>query len=435
LRIAWFSPYCRDSAIGRFSDLVVRQLATEHHVTLWVPDLATNRTGPVETIPVQSCTTAALNDLESYDLAVYNLGNDYPYHGLIHEFSTRRPGLVILHDLVLHHLFASLYLEHRHDPGEYLTQLRKYYGDAATQAAESALAGTGQPIWETEDVSRWPLFEPTLEGALGVVTHSEFARERVTSRFAGPVFRLYLPYDRGNAEGDAPVSRKQKLLLLSLGHVNRNKRTHAVLNVLAARPDLCERLRFVILGPVDPTYKAECDAIIAAGGLRQTAEFLGRVDDATLDGYLADADICVNLRYPVTETGSASLAEEMLHGKPVIVTNIGCYADVPDDAVRKVNPAREHEDLQRVLSELVSIPESRAKTGANAKAFAEAHFSPALYARQLGPIFEEVCSAAPLLSCIDRVGDVLSAMGVTRPMKISDTISEEFTALFGDATG
>lgn len=434
MKIAWFSPYCRESAIGRFSDAVVRRLAMTEQVALWVPDLVTNRSGPVETRSFQACTPEALRELESYDLAVYNMGNHYPYHGLIQEFSNCRPGLVVLHDLVLHHFFAALYLQHRNSPREYLTQLSRYYGNDALQAAEEALEGRRRPIWESDDVSRWPLFEPALDRALGVVTHSEFARQQIASRFGGPVFRLSLPYDKGVGAIPISDSREDRLLLLSVGHVNRNKRTHAVLHALAARPDLRERLRFVIAGPFDARYKSECDAIINAGGLQRTVEFLGRVDDETLHRYLVSADLCVNLRFPVTETGSASLAEEMLHGKPVIVTNIGCYSDVPDECVRKVNPEREQEDLQRALSELAGDAGRRAQIGNQAKAFAEAHFTPVRYARELTPVFEETVSGAPVLSCLDRIGDVLGAMGVTPSMEIPDLVAAEFTALFGDAS-
>ena len=426
MKIAWFTPYCRESAIGRYSDVVVRELARFHQVSLWIPDLPTNRAGPVETISVRSCSPAAILRLQEYDLAVYNIGNHYPYHGLIYEFSQSFPGLTVLHDLVLHHFFASLYLEHQNDPEGYLKLLQTWYGVEIRHTAENALAGRRKSMWESDDVIRWPLFEPALENSLGVVTHSEFAREHVASRFAGPVSRLFLPYDKDQHEPKIHVSTgRSKILLLSVGQVNRNKRVHAVLNALAFNREFTSKVEYVILGPVDATYKTECDQIIAAGDLKGVVHFLGRVDDATLHAYLSRADICINLRFPVTETGSASLAEEMLHGKAVIVTNTGCYADVPDDCVYKVSPEQEESDLQQGLSRLIGDPGERLRMGQCAKAFAEKHFCPGIYIEELTPFMESVCSTAPLLRCIDRVGNILTTMGVSPEMQICDTISEQ----------
>src|ERR687883_41463 len=42
------------------------------------------------------------------DVALYHVGNDPDAHGWIVDALRRRPGVVVLHDLVLHHLVAGL---------------------------------------------------------------------------------------------------------------------------------------------------------------------------------------------------------------------------------------------------------------------------------------------------------------------------------------
>ena len=44
------------------------------------------------------------------DLSVYHLGNNPDAHGWILDALRRRPGAVVLHDFVLHHLVAGLTL-------------------------------------------------------------------------------------------------------------------------------------------------------------------------------------------------------------------------------------------------------------------------------------------------------------------------------------
>ena len=41
------------------------------------------------------------------DVALYHVGNDPEAHGWIAEALSRRPGVVVLHDFVLHHLVAG----------------------------------------------------------------------------------------------------------------------------------------------------------------------------------------------------------------------------------------------------------------------------------------------------------------------------------------
>src|SRR5215210_5752110 len=56
-----------------------------------------------------------------YDAAVYQLGNN-PHHELMYAEAMRRPGVVVLHDLVLHHLIVEMTLA-RGDADGYVAAL------------------------------------------------------------------------------------------------------------------------------------------------------------------------------------------------------------------------------------------------------------------------------------------------------------------------
>ena len=70
------------------------------------------------------------------DLAVYHIGNNPDAHGWIVDALRRTPGLVVLHDFVLHHLVSGITLA-RGDSKAYLDALERdgglWHGCSATQ--------------------------------------------------------------------------------------------------------------------------------------------------------------------------------------------------------------------------------------------------------------------------------------------------------------
>ena len=61
------------------------------------------------------------------DVALYHVGNDAEAHGWIVEALRRRPGVVVLHDFVLHHLVVGLTFA-RGDMAGYLSAMEREAG-------------------------------------------------------------------------------------------------------------------------------------------------------------------------------------------------------------------------------------------------------------------------------------------------------------------
>jgi len=62
--------------------------------------------------------------LRRTDVALYHVGNNPQAHGWIVDALRRRPGVVVLHDLVLHHLVAGLTLA-RGNPSGYIAAMER----------------------------------------------------------------------------------------------------------------------------------------------------------------------------------------------------------------------------------------------------------------------------------------------------------------------
>ena len=82
------------------------------------------------------------------DIALYHVGNDPEAHGWIVEALRRRPGVVVLHELVLHHLVAGITLA-RGDAAGYLAAMEAEHGLAGRLLAYGVLDNRIPPLWET----------------------------------------------------------------------------------------------------------------------------------------------------------------------------------------------------------------------------------------------------------------------------------------------
>lgn len=422
MKIAWFTPLAEGSAIGRASSYIVRELAKVAEVELWHFER-----GPLRAVEVKTvfAPAADLGRLTDFDLVVYNFGNHLPYHGEIFEVARQHPGVVVLHDYVMHHFFAALYLEKRRDPAGYVAEMEHWYGGAGRAAAERSLAG--ERVWESDAVVDFPLVERCTEGALGVIAHSEYLLDAVRRVYTGPARKISLPYETGITAADGGRERlgipAGQLFLLTVGHVNPNKRVHAVLEAMGPG------MHYVVAGPADPGYQRRLERIVKERGLGERVQFLGRVSDEVLHGCLAAADVCFNLRMPAIEGASASVIEEMLYGKAVVVTDVGFYRELPADCVVKIDPANEAAELAAALARLGEAGE-RSAMGERARAYAQETFRADRYARDLLRFSWDVRNAQPLLGLTDRIAAELQRMKVSSDMAIVGTVAETVGELF-----
>ena len=81
------------------------------------------------------------------DLSVYHIGNNPEAHGWIVEALRRTPGVVVLHDFVLHHLVAGLTIGRRDGHG-YLDAMEREGGVVGRLLGHAVLDKRIPPLWE-----------------------------------------------------------------------------------------------------------------------------------------------------------------------------------------------------------------------------------------------------------------------------------------------
>ena len=126
------------------------------------------------------------------DIALYQIGNNPEAHGWIVDALRKRPGVVVLHELVLHHLISGITLG-RGNGRAYLDAMERDFGVPGRLIGLGVLDNLLPLIWETQP-ERFPLTGTILDLATGLIVHSAYVERGVREAgYGGPVWRIPHP--------------------------------------------------------------------------------------------------------------------------------------------------------------------------------------------------------------------------------------------------
>jgi glycosyltransferase involved in cell wall biosynthesis len=443
MKIAWYTPFSAQSAVGRFSLLVVQALRGEgvHVQIVRSESRASALRGNAASCPDEKYVWAAdwhrhvEQHLNEYDLVVYNVGDHYDNHLYCFQHQNVVPGLTILHDYCLHHALYHHCLRAASITGQYRDQLLAESGQAAAQVYDRLLHTGSSQLWWHHELGRFPVYRWALRNTLGVVTHARFYQEDVAARIGCPVDTIPLAYDCPIAPASpAPRDPTNKLTILTVGAVNANKRYEAVIRALAESSVLRSRCRFRIVGPADSAQRQMISLSVQAHAHRPDVTMTGQVTRAELQREVQAADIISCLRYPALEGASASVVEGLLSGKPVVVCATGCYDEIPEDVVFKVSPQHEHSQLTRTLEQIVADYPASARRGQAAQQWAASRHAPRAYASQFLSFAQQVLYDQPVLRLVDRIADQFQSWNAVADPCLLRRVDRAMSDLFGRRT-
>jgi glycosyltransferase involved in cell wall biosynthesis len=294
------------------------------------------------------------------DIRLYHVGNDAEAHGWIVDALRKRPGVVVLHDFVLHHLVVGLTFA-RGDAAGYLAAMEREDGLVGRLLAYAVLDNKLPPLWETRPED-FPLAGEVLDHATGLIVHSHYVERRVReSGFRGPVVRIPHPAwpipDRAAAgvEGDP--------LYGCFGHLNESKR---IAELVAAFTQMRVRrpgARLLLVGSLA--------ARMARLELPDGVEHRDYVPEGELWSLMAACDAIVSLRSPTMGETSGSAIRALSLGKPLVVSDVGWFAELPGDAVVKVPVDDREESTLLAAFEVLADPSVRTAMGERARGLVE----------------------------------------------------------------
>lgn len=365
MNIAYASPFRpQASGVSDYSEELLPYLARALEITL-VTDHITPTNPALAAFPkidVRALDARA----NSFDVIVYHIGNA-PLYESFYNASLRIPGVIVLHDVVLHHLRAWQTIE-RGNANAYYDALRAAYGEnIAAQAKQNPAS-----IHRFE----YPLSEEVIQRARGVIVHSAYAA-RFVRRVAPNVPVAQVPMGIPPVPNISALDARKRLgfadeafIVSVFGEVHPHKRITVALEAFAQFLARHPNARLLLVGAESPNY--DVATMLRALGIERAVERIGYVAMETYQDYIAASDVCLNLRYPSAGESSASLLRLLGAGKPTFVTRTGAYAELPDDVCVKIEPdAHEKNLLVEALEYFFQRPDARETIGSNARAYVQ----------------------------------------------------------------
>jgi glycosyltransferase involved in cell wall biosynthesis len=411
MRIGVATPFFERSAIGKKSAEIVEVLLREGHeaeILRSEVDRVSFAAPHATAAPVHWLADFPADELRRrYDVLVYQVGDNYLYHGAILAYLREVPGVTIVHDFYLYDLFLGWVAAQGHPPGLHDAVIRSFYGEEALRWGS---AGRSHLELMERVAKAYPMTEWVTRFAIGAVAHATFYAERLQRSCPGPVAVIPLAAEpRAGIDEHRPAG--SKLRLITVGIANPNKRIGALIEALGGSAELRRAYSYRVVGAAEAEHeRAFRERAAASGGV--DFDITGYVDDEQLMREFTEADVIACLRYPVLEGASASLIEALLSGRPTLVTDRGCYADVPDGCVLKVRPETEVEDLRRSLSWVAGNPREALEIGARGRQWALANTAPEDYTRKLLGLIERAMEVEPLVRTAGQLGGALSSFRI-----------------------
>jgi len=399
VNLLYFSPVSKSSAIGRMNaDVVKALMESGHQITVVATDahpLDFSKTHAFETSVIHWTNQASVSTKAiTCDQLVYHIGDNYGFHVGAIKWISRMPGLTCLHDFYLGNLFYGNYTidrNHQH----YFNVVKQLYGEAIANDYFVPMSAIDR-IERTFQSA--PMTEWIASLSSGLITHSSWGLDRITKHFSGPTRVIPLSYLTPHIDIDSDLSVCDKIRILTVGHMNPNKRIDSIIEAISGSPHLKQHATLQLVGPISSDHSGKIKAL--ADKLGVSISIHGSVDEDLLRRFFVDADISCCLRNPTLEAASASTIEAMQYGKAVIVLDHGFYKELPDDCVCKIPVDNEVTGLRNQLELLCKDQAYRKRLGEKARNYAIHTFRPEQYARNI----IEMCAQVPKASiCRDRV--------------------------------
>jgi glycosyltransferase involved in cell wall biosynthesis len=156
-------------------------------------------------------------------------------------------------------------------------------------------------------------------------------------------------------------------LIGCFGFLNMNKRIPQLLEAFAAFRRERPGARLLLAGAAGERF--DVGRRLERLGLTEGVERLDYVPEHRMWSLMAACDVLVNLRYPTMGETSGSVIRALSLGKPLLVSDVGWFSELPDDAVLKI-PVDEHE-VAVIEAALGVAADHGASLGAAARGYVE----------------------------------------------------------------
>jgi glycosyltransferase involved in cell wall biosynthesis len=280
----------------------------------------------------------------------------------------------------------------RRDGHGYLDAMEREGGVVGRLLGHAVLDKRIPPLWEQRP-EEFHLAGEVLGLATGLVVHSAYVRDRARAAgYRGPVW--VVPHPAWTPPAPAPAAVEGAPLFGAFGYVNATKRVPQLLEAFARMRRSHPGARLLLVGATSPGFdldrRLQRLGLDADGLVRE-----GYVDETRLWSLMAACDVVVSLRSPTMGETSGTAIRALALGKPLIVSDVGWFGELPAGAVVKVAVDEHEADSLAVALELfASRPDVREAMGDAARDLAAREHEVGRVADRYAAAIEQSAGAA-----------------------------------------
>jgi len=343
------------------------------------------------------------------DAALYHVGNN-ALHADIYRRALEQPGVVVLHDAVLHHFLLG-----QLDEAAYIEEFVYNYGEWNRGLARELWRGRASSATDRRYFD-WPMLRRIVERSRAVVVHNPAAARVVAEHGAGAqvveiphlftpprdgagarvleIPHLFVPPRDGASVAETIRWRQRwgvefgSFLFGVFGYLRESKRLMPVLEAFAAVHRDYPRTTLLVAGEFVSTdlERAVRPLLSAPGVLRRP-----HLEEREFWQAAGAVDACINLRYPAAGETSGIAIRLMGLGKPVMLTDSHECSRFPEDACLRIAPgAAERDSLREHMTLVARMPQVAAAIGERAAAHIRQHHG----VERVGAMYWELLSEA-----------------------------------------
>lgn len=330
-----------------------------------------------------------LQHRDEFDRVVYQVGNS-GFHDGMRKLMRQIPGVAELHDFFLGDGLNWEQLEH--DSTVWHQTLTYEHG---FKALGTALTSPAQAVL------RYPVNHWVFRDSIGVIVHSEYARQ-LAARYVGAASLRHMTAIGLFRNPVTPVSQAdarraldlgvEDFVVCSFGFIGPLK-LHDRLVAAWAASDLARdpRAKLVLVGQHHSgEFGEQLDAAIKRLANPEQVRITGFASQKDFKLYLDAADYAVQLRTNSRGETSGVVSHALNHGLPLIVNANGSFAEIDPKAAMVLPDAFDDADLVAAMNELYRNAEKRLSMAKRGPVVMQQEHSPAKCAKQFHEFVESV---------------------------------------------
>lgn len=326
------------------------------------------------------------------DVALYHLGNN-SLHAAIYRRALQHPGVIVLHDAVLHHFLLG-----QLDESGYIDEFIYNYGEWNR--------GLAQNLWRGRAASGadgryfdYAMLRRVVEASRAVVVHNP-AAARAVHKHAPRARVVEIPhlFALPGLPAVSDVLRYRQSLGIApgtflfgvFGYLRESKRLMPVLEAFAELHRQRPATGLLIAGQfVSTDLERAAAPLLSAPGIVR----LPYLEEREFWLAASAVDACVNLRYPATGETSGISIRLMGIGKPVLMTDSEGCSSFPEDACVRIPPGlAERESLLEHMILVTSMTRVAEAVGLRGAAHIQQHHRVEAVSKRYWEVLCEFCT-------------------------------------------